>query len=154
MGKQNQSGLIRSSGQANFIAVVALLVFAAFHPLMGFEIHFAWSALMMLAAALLTYASVTVIVASRDLDRYGSLLIYDAFLRFAAAGILMVTSYFVGLYGVPLLIAGLSDLLWGLAYCVIVPQATGRSVRQLLAARETPSTRGAPVTDVDLAYRI
>ena len=152
------SGRIRSSGQANFVGVAGLVLFALLHPLAGIEIPLIWAALMVLTAALLAYASVTVIIASGDLDRYGSILVYEALLRFAAAGLLFVMAFFVGWWGILAVVAGLTDLVWAVRYCVLVPQATGRSVRQLLAFRDAPpagTTELEPDTeDTDLAYRI
>ena len=155
---RDAAAAIRSSGQANFIGVGGLVLFALLHPLAGVEIPLVWAALMLLTAALLAYASVTVIVASSDLDRYGSLLIYEALLRFAAAGLLFVSAFFLGWWGILAVLAGLTDLVWGVRYCVLVPQATGRSVEQLLAFRnDTPARTTeseSDADDVDLAYRI
>ncbi|MCG8588126.1 MAG: hypothetical protein MJE66_02455 [Proteobacteria bacterium] len=149
---------IRSSGQANFVAVAGLVLFALLHPLVGIEIPFIWAALMILTAALLAYASIVVIIASRDLDRYGSLLIYEALLRFAAAGLLFVVTFFVGWWGILTFLAGLGDLVWAVRYCTMVPQATGRSVQQLLTFSESsPAGTTEPAVDshdIDLAYRI
>ena len=149
---------IRSSGKANFVGVVGLVLFAFLPPLAGIEIPLIWAASMILTASLLAYASVTVIIASRDLDRYGSLLIYEALLRFAAAGLLFVVAFFVGWWGILAALAGVTDLVWGLRYCVMVPQATGRSVQQLLTFSESsPAGTTEPAVDshdIDLAYRI
>jgi len=127
-----KSALIRSSGRSNFSGILFLLLLIPFHPVIGLEIPLVWIVLMALAAAMLAYASATLIVASQDLDRYGSLIMYEALLRFAAAGVLLFTSFFFGWWGILIFLVGLNDLFWGIAYCMIVPQATGRSVKQLL----------------------
>lgn len=135
-----QSEQIRRSGAANFAGIIALLVLVVFHPLLGISIPFVWLVLLTLAAILLTYASATVIIASRDLERYGSIIIYEALLRFAAAVLLIFASFFFGWWGILVFAIGLTDLFWALAYCVIVPQATGRSIKQLLALTELPES--------------
>lgn len=142
-----KSGLIRRSGTSNFSGIAALLLLILFHPWLGLTIPFVWIVLVALTAALLFYASMTVIIASQDLERYGSIIMHEALLRFAAAGLLIFASFFFGWWGILVFLIGLSDLFWGVAYCVIVPQATGRSIKQLLFLEERADPRAANQQD-------
>ena len=134
-----RSKLIKFSGTWNIGAGVALLFFPAY-PWIGLNIPVTWGILL---AALLFYTAATLIIGSRDLERYGSILIHEALLRFLAA-IILITSYiFSEAYNFLVFFAGVTDAMWGLVYCYIVPNATGRSLLQLLKNEEPNSLSNA-----------
>lgn len=146
MAEPKKSELIRRSGRSNMPVVILALLFIPLHPLLGLTIPAIWLCLIAIFAALLWYASMTVIIASQDLDRYGSFLAYEALLRFAAAIALFCVSPFLGWFGLLTFAAGVADFYYALVYCVTVPQATGRSLKQLLAFNAAQDTQPLSAT--------
>ncbi len=75
-----------------------------------------------------------IITCGRDVGKYGSVVVHEAFLRFIAAVLLIPAALLYG-YGWLALVGGITDALWGIAYLTIVPRQTGRSLADLVFDR-------------------
>lgn len=128
-----KSGIIKFSGICN-IGLAITLAAVPLHPLLGVEIPTVWAILL---GALLLYTASTLIIGSSDLQRYGSVIIHEAMLRFAAAGLLIYAALFIEGFGPMILLAGISDAMWGLVYLVVVPKATHMSIGELFRNENT-----------------
>ena len=128
-----KSSIIKFSGFCN-IGLALSLAIVPLHPLLGIEIPAVWAILL---GALLMYTASTLIIGSSDLNRYGSVIIHEAMLRFAAAGLLIYAALFIEGFGPMILLAGISDAMWGLVYLVIVPKATHMSIGELFRNENT-----------------
>ena len=122
-----KSGIIKFSGYTN-IGLAISLAAVPLHPLLGVEIPTVWAILL---GALLLYTASTLIIGSSDLQRYGSIIIHEAMLRFAAAALLIYAGLFIEGFGPMILLAGIGDAFWGLVYLAIVPKATNLSFMEL-----------------------
>jgi hypothetical protein len=79
-----------------------------------------------IVAVFLWYTSATLILSSRDLQSFASIIYWEALLRFAAVVVLMV--YGVTYVGVlPSLLFAATDLAWGVILIVGSQRASGRS---------------------------
>jgi len=87
-----------------------------------------------LLSAFLLYTSALLIISGRDVGKYGSIVVHEAFLRFIAAGLLIPAALLYG-YGWLALLGGVTDALWGAAYLTIVPRQTARSLADLVFDR-------------------
>ena len=128
-----KSSIIKFSGFCN-IGLALSLAIVPLHPLLGIEIPAVWAILL---GALLMYTASTLIIGSSDLNRYGSVIIHEAMLRFAAAGLLIYAALFIEGFGPMILLAGISDAMWGLVYLVVVPKATHMSIGELFRNENT-----------------
>jgi hypothetical protein len=115
------------SGVWNFVLGAGLLV-PALYGSIGMRIpHPFWGWLI---CGFLWFTSAVLIMASRDLWRHGSLVYWEAFLRYAAAGLLLTIGS--GVMGWPAWFIGITDLAWGLSYTFGLPRALNTSHRKLL----------------------
>jgi hypothetical protein len=128
-----KSGIIKFSGICN-IGLAISLAAVPLHPLLGVEIPTVWAILL---GALLLYTASTLIIGSSDLHRYGSVIIHEAMLRFAAAALLVYAALFIEGFGPMILLAGISDAFWGVVYLMIVPKATNLSFMELFKNEDT-----------------
>ena len=128
-----KSSIIKFSGFCN-IGLALSLAIVPLHPLLGIEIPAVWAILL---GALLMYTASTLIIGSSDLNRYGSVIIHEAMLRFTAAGLLIYAALFIEGFGPVILLAGISDAMWGLVYLVVVPKATHMSIGELFRNENT-----------------
>ncbi len=87
-----------------------------------------------LIAGFLLYTSATLIFCSRDLKTFGGLILWEGLLRFFAAALLIPAGCFGG-YGLLTAVLGLTDLIWGVVFFVIVPKSTGMSAGALLRGK-------------------
>lgn len=87
-----------------------------------------------LLSGFLLFTSAVLIIGGRDMGRYGSIIVHEAFLRFIAAAVLIPAALFYD-YGWLALFGGCTDALWGIAYLRIVPGQTGRSLADLILDR-------------------
>jgi len=90
----------------------------------------------------LLYTSALLIISGRDVGKYGSIVIYEAFLRFIAAVLLIPAALLYG-YGWLALFGGVTDALWGIAFLTILPRQSGRSFADLVFARRAAGPSSA-----------
>mgnify|MGYP000131903035 CR=1 FL=1 len=128
-----RSSLIKFSGYSNIGLAIALAA-VPLHPLLGIEIPTVWAVLL---GALLLYTASTLIIGSSDLQRFGSIIIHEAMLRFAAAALLIYAAVYVEGFGPMILLGGITDAFWGLVYLVVVPKATHMSIGELFKNENT-----------------
>ena len=84
-----------------------------------------------LVAAFVWYTSATLVLSSRDVERFASIIYWEALLRFAAVIILM--AYGLTYVGVlPSLLFAATDFAWGVVLVVGLRRLTGRSHSSLL----------------------
>jgi hypothetical protein len=84
-----------------------------------------------IVAAFLWYTAATLILSSRDLKVFASVVYWEALLRFAAVGLLLVYGFkYVGI--LPTVLFAVSDFAWGLCYIVGLPRLLDRSHASLL----------------------
>lgn len=123
-----RSNLIIYSGYWN-IGLAATLLCPPFYHFLGMNINQAvWGWII---SGFLLYTSATLIIGGRNLNRYGSIIVYEALLRFIAAVLLIPAGLFFE-YGYITAFVGFTDALWGIAYLKIVPASTGLTLNQLL----------------------
>ena len=89
-----------------------------------------------LLSGFLLFTSAVLIIGGRDVGKYGSILIYEAFLRFIAAVLLIPAALFYD-FGWLALFGGVMDALWGIALVTTVPRLSGRSFVDLVLDRQT-----------------
>ncbi len=85
-----------------------------------------------LIGALLLFTAAVLVLAGKDVVRYGAIIVFEAGTRFLAAVILIPAGLLYG-YGWLAVFAGVTDIMWGVAYLVIVQRVTGRSISELCA---------------------
>jgi hypothetical protein len=84
-----------------------------------------------IVAAFLWYTAATLILSSRDIQVFGSVVYWEALLRFAAVGLLLVYGFkYVG--ALPTVLFAITDFAWGLIYIVGLRRLLGRSHASLL----------------------
>lgn len=77
-------------------------------------------------AAFLWYTSATLVVSSREVQRFASIIYWEALLRFSAVVILI--AYGLKYIGVlPALLFAVTDFAWGVVYIVGLQRVTNRS---------------------------
>ncbi len=111
------------------IGIAAFLLCPAFYKSFGLNLQqplWGW-----LIAGFLLYTAATLILAGQDLRHYGTIVIYEALLRFSAAALLIPGGLWFG-YGWLVVLLGLTDALWGYFYITRVPDAAERTLKQLL----------------------
>lgn len=87
-----------------------------------------------IVAAFLWYTSATLILSSRDVQNFASIIYWEALLRFAA--VIVLIAYGLTYVGVlPSLLFAATDLAWGLILIVGSQQLSGRSHASLLLDR-------------------
>jgi len=88
----------------------------------------------LIVAGFLWYASATLIVSSRDVRRFASIIYWEALLRFFAVTALLAYGFtYVGV--LPTALFAITDFAWGAIYIVGLPRVTGRSHTSLLLDR-------------------
>ncbi|WP_417667179.1 hypothetical protein [Roseibium sp.] len=101
-----------------------------FHDLLQMQIPnplFAW-----IVAGLLWYTAATLIVSARDVRTFAPVIVWEAVLRFFAAGVLAVYGVqYLGL--LPSVLMGFTDFAWGLFYLAGIRRHTSTPFRHLLA---------------------
>ncbi len=125
------SRIVRASGYWN-LALALSLIYPPLYRTLGINLTqpvWGW-----LIAACLGFTAATLILASRDLRIFGGIILWEGVLRFGAAGLLIPAGSFFG-YGTLTAVLGLTDLLWGVIFFVIVPRHTGRKIAELLIGR-------------------
>jgi hypothetical protein len=84
-----------------------------------------------IVAAFLWYTAATLILSSRDVQVFASVIYWEALLRFAALGLLVAYGFtYVGV--LPTVLFAITDFTWGLFYMVGLPRLLGRSHASLL----------------------
>jgi hypothetical protein len=84
-----------------------------------------------IVAAFLWYTAATLILSSRDIQVFASVVYWEALLRFAAVGLLLVYGFkYVG--ALPTVLFAITDFAWGLIYIVGLQRLLGRSHASLL----------------------
>ena len=78
----------------------------------------------------LLFSSAVLIVASRDLQKYGTFVLWEGLLRFAAAGILLTIG--LSVIGNNAVFLGMTDTVWGITYAIGLPYVVKKSVKQIL----------------------
>ncbi|BCG63055.1 MAG: hypothetical protein methR_P0744 [Methyloprofundus sp.] len=123
-----RANIIIYSGYWN-IGLAATLICPAFYHALGMNISqpvWGW-----VIAGFLLYTAATLIISGRTVDKYASIVIYEAGLRFIAAILLVPAGLFYD-YGFITAFLGVTDAVWGVVYLQLVPKLTGRSLKQLL----------------------
>ena len=84
-----------------------------------------------IVAAFLWYTAATLILSSRDVQVFASVIYWEALLRFAAVGLLVAYGFkYIGV--LPTVLFAITDFAWGLVYIVRLPRLSGRSHASLL----------------------
>jgi hypothetical protein len=87
-----------------------------------------------IVAAFLWYTSATLILSSRDVQIFASVIYWEALLRFAAVGLLIAYGFkYLGV--LPTVLFAVSDFAWGVTYIVGLQRVLGRSHASLLLNR-------------------
>jgi hypothetical protein len=86
-----------------------------------------------MTGAFLLFTSAVLIVASRNLEKYGTFVLWEGLLRFVAAVILLTIG--LAVIGNNAIFLGMTDALWGTAYSVGLPFVLKRSFKQILFDR-------------------
>jgi hypothetical protein len=90
-----------------------------------------WPAIV---AAFLWYTSATLIISSQDVQKYASIIYWEALLRFTAVALLIAYGFkYVG--ALPTILFAVTDFAWGVFYIVGLQRVTGRSQTSLLLNR-------------------
>ena len=85
-------------------------------------------------AAFLWYTAATLILSSRDVRIFASVIYWEALLRFASVSLLVAYGFtYVGV--VPTVLFAVTDFVWGLMYLIGLRRVTGRSQTSLLFDR-------------------
>ena len=85
-------------------------------------------------AAFLWYTAATLILSSRDVRIFASVIYWEALLRFASVSLLVAYGFtYVGV--VPTVLFAVTDFVWGLMYLIGLRRVTGRSQASLLFDR-------------------
>ena len=83
-----------------------------------------------MVGVLLLFTSAVLIVASRDLQKYGTFVLWEGLLRFAAAGILLTIG--LSAIGNNALFLGMTDTVWGIIYSIGLPYVLKKTFKQIL----------------------
>jgi hypothetical protein len=84
-----------------------------------------------IVAAFLWYTAATLIISSRDIQVFASIVYWEALLRFAAVGLLIAYGFtYVGV--LPTVLFAITDFAWGLVYIVGLHRLLPRSHASLL----------------------
>jgi hypothetical protein len=78
----------------------------------------------------LLFTSAVLIVASRDLQKYATFVLWEGLLRFAAAGILLTIG--LSAIGDNAVFLGMTDTVWGIIYSIGLPFVLKKSFKQIL----------------------
>ena len=125
------SKLIKLSGYYNLL-MAHLIPIPALQSLFGIELPLVGSALI---SVLLLYTAAMLIIGSKDIQRHRQVILFEALLRFAGAFIFIIAFTFSDNYGPLMLVAGITDAIWGLCYCFIVPSAVGQTIPDILRGK-------------------
>jgi hypothetical protein len=96
-------------------------------------------------AAFLWYTAAALILSSREVRTFASIIYWEGVLRFAAVAILLIYGFeYIGV--LPTVLFALTDFAWGVVYIVGLPRVTQRSHSSILldrsvAAGPPPGTR-------------
>ena len=83
-----------------------------------------------MVGVLLLFTSAVLIVASRDLQKYATFVLWEGLLRFAAAGILLTIG--LSAIGNNAVFLGMTDTVWGIIYSIGLPYVLKKSFKQIL----------------------
>jgi hypothetical protein len=87
-----------------------------------------------IVAAFLWYTSATLILSSRDIQNFASIIYWEAILRFAAVAVLIAYGFkYIGV--LPTALFAVGDLAWGVILLVGLQRVTARSQASLLLNR-------------------
>ncbi len=90
----------------------------------------------LIVAGFLWYTSVTLVVSSRDVRRFASIIYWEALLRFFAVTTLLAYGFtYVGV--LPTALFAITDFAWGAVYIMGLRRVTGRSHMSLLLDRRS-----------------
>ena len=93
-----------------------------------------------IVAAFLWYTAATLMISSQDVQKFASIVYWEALLRFAAVAILITYGFrYIGV--LPTVLFAMSDFAWGVFYLVGLPRSTSRSHVSLLLSRADHTTR-------------
>ena len=93
-----------------------------------------------IVAAFQWYTAATLMIRSQDVQKFASIVYWEALLRFAAVAILITYGFrYIGV--LPTVLFAMSDFAWGVFYLVGLPRSTGRSHVSLLLSRPDHTTR-------------
>ena len=134
------SDIIKFSGICN-IGLGTAMVCPPIQNLLGVEIPLVWSILI---GGLLFYTAATLIIGGGDLRRYGSIIAHESMLRFFAAILLCSAAIFSDEFGALIFLTGVGDAVWGIIYLAIVPNATNRTIGELLKGQTGPDVKNTP----------
>jgi hypothetical protein len=88
----------------------------------------------LIVAGFLWYTSVTLVVSSRDVQRFAAIIYWEALLRFFAVTTLLAYGFtYVGV--LPTALFAITDFAWGAVYIMGLRRVTGRSHMSLLLDR-------------------
>lgn len=110
--------IVAASGVYNIFLGAALLVPAIYTKIGILVPHIYWG---WLVASFLWFTSAALILSARDLRRRGSFVYWEAFLRYAAAGLML--TWGPEQFGCPAYFVGIVDFCWGLSYMFGLPKA-------------------------------
>ena len=89
-----------------------------------------------IVAAFLWYTSATLMLSSQDVQKFASIVYWEALLRFAAVVILLAYGFkYIG--ALPTTLFAVTDFAWGVIYMVGLQRVTDRSHASLLLNRAT-----------------
>ena len=89
-----------------------------------------------IVAAFLWYTSAALLLSSQDIQKFASIIYWEALLRFAAVVILIAYGFkYIG--ALPTVLFAVTDFAWGVIYIVGLQRVTGRSHASLLLNRAT-----------------
>jgi hypothetical protein len=92
-----------------------------------------------IVAAFLWYTAASLIISSQDVQKFASIIYWEALLRFAAVVILIMYGFrYIGV--LPTALFAMSDFAWAVFYLVGLPRSTGRSHASLLFSRPEHTT--------------
>ena len=83
-----------------------------------------------MVGVLLLFTSAVLIVASRDLQKYATFVLWEGLIRFAAAGILLTIG--LSAIGNNAVFLGMTDTVWGITYAIGLPYVVKKTVKQIL----------------------
>ena len=84
----------------------------------------------LMIGAFLVFTASVLVIASRNLQKNATFVLWEAFLRFSAAAILLTIGQKV--IGNNAIFIGLTDILWGISYIIGLPMALKKSYVTIL----------------------
>ena len=105
-----------------------------------------------IVAAFLWYTSATLILSSRDVQHFASIVYWQGLLRFAAVVVLIACGFkYIG--ALPTVLFAFSDFAWGVIYVVELQRVTGRSHASYTAFKARSRGQSKPSTRNNARWR-